>query len=289
MITPSTAELFFAFLTLVVNVAVVAGAVLWVASRWSKGATRLLEEVRVELARFGVPLAFAVAGTAMAGSLYFSEVANYVPCTLCWYQRIGMYSLAIILLVAVIRSDRGIRPYGITLALVALPISIYHYLVEWFPSIETDVCSVGLSCSIVWFRSMGFVTLAYMAGSGFAFIALVLALTPRRSPYECADPRAKRNRSAATVRKAHEPSSRKWLVPAIIGGIVLLAAIIAIALSGGGDSNNADTEGLEQIRPVEVSGTALPDVPRQRGRLLRSGTRPAHPRGDAGSRSTAPR
>jgi disulfide bond formation protein DsbB len=180
MITPSTAELFFAFLTLVANVAVVAGVVLWVASRWSKGATRFLEEVRVELARFGVPLAFAVAGTAMAGSLYFSEVAHYVPCTLCWYQRIGMYSLAIILLVAVIRSDRGIRPYGITLALVALPISIYHYLVEWFPSIETDVCSVGLSCSIVWFRSMGFMTLAYMAGSGFAFIALVLALSPKK-------------------------------------------------------------------------------------------------------------
>jgi hypothetical protein len=178
MITPSTAELFFAVLTLAVDLAVLAGVVLWVASRSSKGAARVLDEVQVELARFGVPLAFAVAGTAMAGSLYFSEVANYVPCALCWHQRIGMYSLAIILLVAALRRDRGIRPYAITLALVALPISVYHYLVEWFPSIETDVCAVGLSCSIVWFRSMGFVTLAYMAGSGFAFIALVLALTP---------------------------------------------------------------------------------------------------------------
>ncbi|RPI10983.1 MAG: TlpA family protein disulfide reductase [Actinobacteria bacterium] len=71
----------------------------------------------------------------------------------------------------------------------------------------------------------------------------------------------KRNRSAATVRKAQEPSSRKWLVPAIIGVVVLLAAIIAIALSGGGDSDSADTEGLEQVRPVEVSGTALPTFP----------------------------
>ncbi len=50
-------------------------------------------------------------------------------------------------------------------------------------------------------------------------------------------------------------------MPAIIGGIVLVAAIIAIAVSGGGDSNNADTEGLEQIRPVEVSGAALPAFP----------------------------
>ena len=179
MITTDTAELFFALLTLVANAAVLAGVGLWVASRWSKGAALLLEDVRVELARFGVPLAFAVAATAMLGSLYFSEVANFVPCTLCWFQRIGMYSLAIILLVAVIRRDRNIRVYGITLALVGLPISIYHYLVEWYPNLETDVCSTGLSCSIVWFRSFGYMSLAYMAGSAFALIALVLALTPR--------------------------------------------------------------------------------------------------------------
>ena len=89
-----------------------------------------------------------------------------------------MYSLAIILLVATIRRDRNIRVYGITLALVGLPISIYHYLVEWYPNLETDVCSTGLSCSIVWFRSFGYMSLAYMAGSAFTLIALVLALTP---------------------------------------------------------------------------------------------------------------
>ena len=102
MITPDTAELFFALLTLVANAAVLAGVGLWIAARWSKGAAVALDDVRVELARFGVPLAFAVAATAMLGSLYFSEVANFVPCTLCWFQRIGMYSLAIILFVAIV-------------------------------------------------------------------------------------------------------------------------------------------------------------------------------------------
>jgi disulfide bond formation protein DsbB len=178
MITPDTAELFFALLTVLANVAVLGGAALWVAARWSKGAAVLLDDARAELARFGVPLASAVAATAMLGSLYFSEVAHFVPCTLCWFQRIGMYSLAIILFVAALRRDRGIRVYGIVLALVGLPISIYHYLVEWYPNLETNVCSTGLSCSIVWFRSLGFMSLAYMAGSAFALIALVLALTP---------------------------------------------------------------------------------------------------------------
>ena len=179
MITTDTAELFFALLTLVANAAVLGGVGLWIAARWSKGAALALDDVRIELTRFGVPLAFAVAATAMLGSLYFSEVAHFVPCTLCWFQRIGMYSLAIILFVATVRRDRNIRVYGITLALVSLPISIYHYLVEWYPNLETNVCSTGLSCSIVWFRSLGFMSLAYMAGSGFALIALLLALTPK--------------------------------------------------------------------------------------------------------------
>jgi len=66
-------------------------------------------------------------------------------------------------------------------------------------------------------------------------------------------------RSASTVRKATEQPSRRWLVPAIIGGIVVVAAIIAIALAGGGnDKKSAQTPGLQQIRAVDVVGTPLP-------------------------------
>jgi thiol-disulfide isomerase/thioredoxin len=70
--------------------------------------------------------------------------------------------------------------------------------------------------------------------------------------------RSAQRRDASLVRKAHEPSKPRWLVPAVVIGVVAIAAIIAIALAGGGDSNKADTSGLEQIQPVEVSGTALP-------------------------------
>ena len=61
-------------------------------------------------------IAFLVAAVATAGSLYFSEVANYIPCRLCWFQRIAMYPLAVILLVAAIRRDRGVRWYVVPLA-----------------------------------------------------------------------------------------------------------------------------------------------------------------------------
>jgi disulfide bond formation protein DsbB len=125
-------------------------------------------------------IAFLVATVALLGSLYFSEVANYVPCRLCWFQRIAMYPLAVILLVAAIRRDRGVRWYAIPLAGIGACVSIYHYLVEWHPQLEGDACDPSNPCSLVWFREFGFVTLALMALCGFvAIIALLLPVRRR--------------------------------------------------------------------------------------------------------------
>jgi disulfide bond formation protein DsbB len=127
----------------------------------------------------GLWLAFVVAAAATAGSLYFSEHAHFIPCNLCWYQRIAMYPLSLLLLIAAIRRDRGIRWYVGPLAGAGAVISTYHYLVEWFPSLErSDVCSLNVPCTTPWFRELGFVTLSFMALCGFLFI-LVLVV-PRR-------------------------------------------------------------------------------------------------------------
>jgi disulfide bond formation protein DsbB len=124
-------------------------------------------------------IAFLVAGVAMAGSLYFSEVADYLPCRLCWFQRCAMYPLAVILLVAAIRRDRGVRWYAIPLAAVGACVSTYHYLVEWHPQLEGDACDPTNPCSLVWFREFGFVTLAFMALCGFAAIIVLVLPLPR--------------------------------------------------------------------------------------------------------------
>lgn len=126
--------------------------------------------------------AAAVAVAAMLGSLYFSEVAHYAPCKLCWYQRIAMYSLAIILVVAAVRRDRGVVPFAVPLAVIGGVVSTYHYLVEWFPTLETNVCSVDVPCTTVWFRKFGFVSLAFMALCGFVAIGTVLLATAGRPP-----------------------------------------------------------------------------------------------------------
>jgi disulfide bond formation protein DsbB len=95
-----------------------------------------------------------------------------------------MYPLALILPIAAIRRDRRVWPYPLALALCALPISIYHVLLEHFPSLETGACDVNNPCSIVWVRHFGFVTIPYMAASGFAAIAVLMAIAAVRPTKE---------------------------------------------------------------------------------------------------------
>ena len=120
------------------------------------------------------PLTLAVAAVAMAGSLYFSERAGYVPCRLCWFQRIAMYPIALVALVALVRRDRAARWYIVPMAVIGAAISTYHVLIEWGWLNETESCSLfGPPCAAVWFEAFGFVTLALMALAGFVSIIVL--------------------------------------------------------------------------------------------------------------------
>jgi disulfide bond formation protein DsbB len=129
-----------------------------------------------------LPLAFMVPAFAMFGSLWFSEAANYNPCKLCWYQRACMYPLAVILLVALVRKNKvaarhEVTPYAVSLAAVGAVISLYHYLLEWNPTWETNVCSIDVPCTTIWFRRFGFVSLPFMALCGFVSVVILLCTT----------------------------------------------------------------------------------------------------------------
>ena len=127
-------------------------------------------------------LAFLVAAVATAGSLWYSESADFTPCKYCWLQRIFMYSSAVVLLVAAIRKDhRGAVWYGVPLATIGLAISVYHNLLEHNPQWESKSCSATVPCATPYFKTWGWLTLAGMALAGFAAI-LALLLLPRRSP-----------------------------------------------------------------------------------------------------------
>jgi Disulfide bond formation protein DsbB len=162
-----TVEIFTSLLAIVA----LAGAVLLVVARVLSPRFPIAQQAGSALADAGPWLSFLVAAGATAGSLYFSEVANFVPCRLCWFQRTAMYPLSVILLVAAIRRDRGARFYVVPLAATGALVASYHYLLEWKPSLEGGACSaVGPRCADIWFREFGFVTLAFMALAGFITI-----------------------------------------------------------------------------------------------------------------------
>jgi len=156
---------------------------MFVASKLSDGVDDSFTRLRRRLSPLAITGAWGAATLAMAGSLYFSEVANYTPCTLCWYQRIAMYPLVLILGIAAIRRDTGIRLYAIPLAAVGAVIASYHYLLEWFPQIDTGACTVGIPCTQVWFREFGFVSLPLLALIAFGLV-IALLLIPVREPQE---------------------------------------------------------------------------------------------------------
>ena len=150
------------------------GAVLVVAGRFVPAARSLMAVVHDA----ALWLAWLVAAVATAGSLYFSERAHFIPCRLCWFQRIAMYPLAVILLVAAVRRDRGVRWYALPVAGIGLLISTYHYLIEWHPEWEATSCDLTAPCSVPYFHEFGFVSLAFMAMCGFAAI-IALLIFPR--------------------------------------------------------------------------------------------------------------
>lgn len=126
------------------------------------------------LSESAVALAALVATAATLGSLYFSEVQNLVPCRLCWFQRICMYPLALVLGIGAWRRDRDVRWYAVPLAALGLLISAYHYLIEWFPSLEAGACDLTAPCSVPYFRGFGIASLAFMAMCGFAAVLALL-------------------------------------------------------------------------------------------------------------------
>jgi disulfide bond formation protein DsbB len=176
MMTTSTMTLLFATLAILAAVA----AIVLHAVRWLP-----LPEARQRLSKLldgqEIPLGFVVATVATLGSLYLSEVADFVPCRLCWYQRIAMYPLPVLLGIAWWKRDAGVRRYVVPLAVIGMVISTYHVLVERFPSLEgSGVCEVTNPCTIRWVERFGFITIPTMALAGFAFISGVLSYPPRR-------------------------------------------------------------------------------------------------------------
>lgn len=119
--------------------------------------------------------AWAVALVGVVGSLYFSEVAGLVPCVLCWWQRILLYPLLVILTVGILKKENNLPLYVLPFAIIGMAVALYHYLLQMgvIPE-EAGPCTAGVSCVERQWELMGFITIPLMAF--VAFTALTTAM-----------------------------------------------------------------------------------------------------------------
>ena len=143
------------------------------------GVIRSLRSVAVELAA-------AVAVTSTVGSLIMSEVLNFEPCLNCWVQRGFMYPAAALLAVAAFTKRMVLAKAAALLALIGLPIAIFHRYEQATGTEIGGLCGDGAPCSAKYFEHFGFVTIPTMAGIGFATI-IALVLVAVRAPIVSAD------------------------------------------------------------------------------------------------------
>ncbi|MFA5052332.1 MAG: disulfide bond formation protein B [Patescibacteria group bacterium] len=124
------------------------------------------------LYRHGVVIAFGVVAVSILGSLYFSEIANYEPCTLCWWQRVCIFPLAIILGIGWYRQDNGMKKYAMPLAIIGCVFAIYNSYIQQWPSVSSPCVFGGLvDCSTRYVFVLGFVTIPLLS-----LIALLIVI-----------------------------------------------------------------------------------------------------------------
>lgn len=126
--------------------------------------------------------AWGVAAAGTAGSLFFSEVMGLPPCILCWYQRICLFPLVVILARALFPVDPGVVRYALPVAALGWLIAAYHNLIYLGVVPESlQPCSRGVSCSQELVQWLGFLSIPLLSLLGFTFITALLFAVSRRS------------------------------------------------------------------------------------------------------------
>ena len=127
--------------------------------------------------KYGRFFTFFIALIATLGSLYYSEIAGFIPCQLCWYQRILMYPLVLVMLVAIVEEDDWWMNYILPFAVLGIGLSGYHYALQLGFMGNPGTCSIGVPCNARYVSYFGFITIPFMALTAFILIIVTTAVT----------------------------------------------------------------------------------------------------------------
>ena len=155
--------------TLIGDAAIAFFIAVTVASFFSKNTRKFRDRLFSRLSKHATAFAFAVALASTLFSIYYSEIAHYEPCRLCWYQRIMMFPQAILLGIALFRKDKGIFSYIVPMSVIGAAIAAYHYLIQ-VTDLSVACSATSVSCSSSPFFAYGFITIPFMALTGFLLI-----------------------------------------------------------------------------------------------------------------------
>src|SRR3954451_9300560 len=134
------------------------------------------DRVRALLWGYELWAAFVVAAVATGGSLFLSEVAGFVPCEMCWYQRICMYPLSLLTLFAAVHRDYRVARYLLPFPVIGACVSIYHILIENKVVSTPQACQVGAGCTVKWINYVGYMTIPTLALTAFVLLIGFLGL-----------------------------------------------------------------------------------------------------------------
>ncbi len=145
-------------------------------SRTSPSARANWTRFRDAVTPFALPFAWVVATLATLGSLYLSQIAGLVPCEFCWFQRICMYPLSLLLGIAAFRGDLSFaKRYFMPMSIVGAILAIYHYQLEHVVG-EPTVCSAAVPCDRAAFNIFGFISIPWLSMAAFLLITTLLLL-----------------------------------------------------------------------------------------------------------------
>ena len=141
----------------------------------STSSQRLFLKNKPFLLQLLLNVSWVMAFVSMAGSLYFSEILHFPPCILCWYQRIAMYPLVVIIAVGILKKDRNLPYYVLPLSVIGGLIAGYHNLLNYqiIPE-STAPCLAGISCTTKFIEWFGFITIPFLSLLAFMFITVCI-------------------------------------------------------------------------------------------------------------------
>jgi len=127
--------------------------------------------------------AWLIALASTLGALFLGEVMGRIPCVLCWYQRIAMFPLAIILAMGLLPMDPRSARYAMPLAVGGWAVALYHCLLYW-GVVPKDLvpCGQGASCTDAQLALVGFLSIPLLSLAAFSSIVVLLFIVLRGPP-----------------------------------------------------------------------------------------------------------